>query len=222
MLEFIVKLDQKQDAREFKNFLEFAIVKHWYPEVKTAAEVDKLIETKYRQDREKLQARVSWLKSERDNLQLIANRLSELMGENWDGIEAVTIYPSVCPMCPRFLQTHSFMVNYQFYRPDIYSVCAHEMTHFLYFKNLERQLGHLEKEYPSDDWVLSEVFPPCVINDEEVIKDFTGCDDGVYGVDLSKEQIKHLQEFWHGDLLLYRQQGLAYLKQQKSLPKKER
>lgn len=217
MLDFIIKLDQKQDAREFKNFLDSEMVKQWYPEIKTTAEVNKFIEMKYYQDKKKLNERVDWLKSEQDNLRLIANRLSQLIGEHWDGIKEITIYPSVCPMCPRFLETHSFMVNYQFYRPDIYSVCAHEMTHFLYFKNLEKQLKQWEKEYPSDDWVLSEVFVPCVLNDEEVIKDFTGCDGGVFGVDLSEEQIKHLQGFWHGDLLAYRQQGLKYLKQQKSL-----
>ena len=107
MLDFIIKLDQKQDVREFKNFLGSEMVKQWYPEIKTMAEVNKFIEMKYYQDKKKLNERVDWLKSEQDNLRLIANRLSQLIGEHWDGIKEITIYPSVCPMCPRFLETHS-------------------------------------------------------------------------------------------------------------------
>ena len=210
-VDFAIKLNQEQDAREFKNFLGTEMVKQWYPEVKTKDDVDYFIKQTYTQDKNSLKKRVLWLESIKPDLQFIADRLSDLMREEWNEIKTVTIYPSVCPICPRFLETSSFMVNYKFYRPDIYSVCAHEMIHMLYFKHLEKKLGSLEKETPSLDWKLSEIFVPCVLNDE-AIKDFTGYDGGVFGVDLDEDKIKQIQSLWQGNLVEYRNKGLEILK----------
>ena len=84
------------------------------------------------------------------------------------------------------------------------------MIHLLYFKHLEKKLGKLNKESPSLDWQLSEIFVPCVLNDE-FIKDYTGYDGGVFGVDLSEDKIRQIQSLWHGDLVEYRNQGLKLL-----------
>ena len=210
MIKFTIKLDQNQDEKEFVGFLGSEMVAQWYPAAKTPADVHELIGKTYRDDLTGLQNRVAWLQSIEPDLQAIAKRLSLLMGEDWRGIDEITIYPSVCPICPRFLETSSFMVNYKFYRPDIYSVCAHELIHLLYFKHLERKLGKLDKESPSLDWQLSEIFVPCVLNDE-FIKDFTGYDVGVFGVNLSEKKIQRIQSLWQGNLVEYRNQGLELL-----------
>ncbi|MBQ6154898.1 hypothetical protein IJJ27_00380 [bacterium] len=212
MLKITIKLDQKQDISEFKHFwrTKNQTVIQAFPHIKKESEIEDLIEECYQND-PLLKNKVQWLKKSLPDLQAIANHLSVITNESWDHINEITIYPSVCPICPRFLETNSFMVNYRFYRPDVLAVCAHEMTHFLYFKQLENALGHsINKEYPSQDWMLSEIVIPCIVNHES-IKEYVGYDQDVFGVDLDNQTIHAIQKLWRGDVLNYRNAGLKKL-----------
>jgi len=50
------------------------------------------------------------------------------------------------------------MVTYFYEKDTIFKICAHEMSHFLYFKKLKQIYPEeqIDTEYPSKDWLLSE------------------------------------------------------------------
>ncbi|MDR1300825.1 MAG: hypothetical protein LBK50_03920 [Candidatus Nomurabacteria bacterium] len=104
-------------------------------------------------------------------MEKIAKILSKKLDCDWTGIPQVTICPAIVPFAPRFIEQSKFLVPYYFNRNWILCATAHELTHFLYFKKLQELLGEkIDTEYPSDDWLISEIVAPIVVNSNELQK----------------------------------------------------
>lgn len=81
------------------------------------------------------------------------------------GRRTMTAYISIFPVCPRFLDTWSF--NVQYAQPELMKpVVAHEILHFMYFKKWMEvfpKTKRREMEAPHLVWKLSEILAPIIL-----------------------------------------------------------
>lgn len=69
---------------------------------------------------------------------------------------------------PRYLDTYYFVVAGESAIDRVMNICAHELTHFLYFKKFKELFPEIPKEYYSGnhiEWVLSEILVSIILND---------------------------------------------------------
>lgn len=101
------------------------------------------------------------------------NELSMHMQTDWPDIRCMTAYISINPICPRFLDSFSFFVNFKlpsYARETI----AHEILHFLWFKKWKEvfpDANPAEFGHPHLVWRLSEVMAPVILQCNPQIHD---------------------------------------------------
>jgi hypothetical protein len=121
-------------------------------------------------DKSKLRIQKEWRKIEKRYFEL----LSELMQINWPkNKRIIKARMSICPICPRFLNSWIFHLFYNFEVKRMLEVIMHECCHFLYFKKwkeLYPKASNKTFESPHIEWHLSELVAPIVINDKKVQK----------------------------------------------------
>lgn len=169
--KFTIKLDQELDQSVFiELFLDNEpLIAKQFPQIKNVKDVKAAIRYVYSHQDEHIGRGLKILNENVEKLKLIAETISCLMNYGWNGIEEITISPCSFPISPRFINENRFMVTY-FFDDDIIRICAHEIVHFLYFKKLrDLQPGVIiETEYPSKEWLLSEIIAPMIVNDNEI------------------------------------------------------
>lgn len=79
---------------------------------------------------------------------------------------------SLNPICPRFLDSWSFSIFYDYKRISYaIEVIMHESCHFLYFekwKKLYPKMNSKNFEHPHIEWHLSEIIAPIILNDPRI------------------------------------------------------
>lgn len=214
--KFKIVLDKKLDQEIFVDFFNDGndFIKQIFPNIKTKAQVLETIENSYKDDKKDITNTVRFLNDNLLSLNKIALVISQLLDYGWKGINTITIIPAVCPICPRFIDNSSFMVAYYFNRNSILRICAHEMAHFVYFNKL-RSLP-LDKiintEYPSKDWLISEIVAPLIVNSEQIqliANDIDGISipDGM----ITKNKIKKITDLFYKypDIRIFREKALS-------------
>jgi hypothetical protein len=101
--------------------------------------------------------------------------LSDILGISWpQNRKTIKAMLSVNPICPRFLDSWSFSIFYNYKKmPDAMEVIMHECCHFLYFakwKKLYPKMSHKKFESPYLEWHLSEIIAPIILNDSRIQK----------------------------------------------------
>lgn len=172
--KFKVEINEALDKSNFLEFfnLKTPLIFEFYPFLKSKEDVEKLAKYLYKNKIDEILHTKRYLESRQDDLKIIAKHLANLTKTDWQGIENITIIPTVSPVCPRFIETNSFMVTYFYNKNAILRICAHEMSHFVYFKKLHLLFPSedIDTEYPSKDWLLSEIVAPLLINSKEIQK----------------------------------------------------
>ena len=99
--------------------------------------------------------------------------LSEHMETPWPTQKNITGHISIMPICPRFLDTYSFTVNYRRAPAESRETIAHEIVHFLWFKKWKEVFPEHERgfyEVPHLVWRLSEIMDPIILQCHPRIK----------------------------------------------------
>lgn len=217
--EFNVVLNKQLDR---DSFVEFFLagdsnIKKAFPQIKSVDDVDSAIEYVYGHKDEHINKGFEILNKNLENLKSIAEIISSKIDCDWSGISKINITPCSFPVRPRFIESSTFLVTYYFDEPSIVGVCAHEMTHFLYFKKLKEGLngGLVNTEYPSKDWLLSEIFVLFITNSDELRK-ITNYEDSLYITDditVSNYQLDKIKDIYNksDSLLNFRKLSLKVL-----------
>lgn len=101
--------------------------------------------------------------------------LSEIIGTKYPvDKKYINAYLSLNPICPRFLDTWSFSLfyNYKDLR-RMKETIMHECCHFLYFKKWKELFPKAKRrtfDSPYIEWHLSEIAAPIVLNDSRLQK----------------------------------------------------
>lgn len=90
----------------------------------------------------------------------VLKTLSNIFDLSYDDSQIYSIDIGLNPVCPRFLDEHSFSLYYN--APIKYNIetIIHELIHFYWFEYWDNYIDNLsgsKKEYPSEEWVLSEL-----------------------------------------------------------------
>lgn len=98
--------------------------------------------------------------------------LVEVLAVPWQGsqrsFQAEVIFS---PLCPRNVELCTFALPHFLSIPEMIRVCAHETTHFLYFAKLQAlgfEVTATSVNFPSRQWLLSEIIAPVLMNDPRV------------------------------------------------------
>jgi hypothetical protein len=173
---YLPKFEIRQDIKKDKNcMVEFSrqhnpSIDQFFPGIENDKEALTIIDNAYKNNLKDITSAEKFLQDNVNALEKIAETISQLLDCSWDGIKIINIIPSVCPVCPRFIETNTFLVAYFFNRTAILRICAHEMTHFLYFKKQAEVFANkdLDPNYPSQDWLISEIVAPVIVNNKKI------------------------------------------------------
>lgn len=127
----------------------------------------------YSQNKTLLEHIANGFQSEWDkNGNLMLEELSKTLEFPWpDNCNNITAYPTLNPICPRFLREKSFEVYYKYSPKDMKKVALHEILHFIWFEKWKQVFPNSdEKEFeaPYLIWKLSEMVPQAVLGDERI------------------------------------------------------
>jgi hypothetical protein len=102
-------------------------------------------------------------------IEKIAGIISDILKIEWQKNTSVIIIPSVCPIAARFIENNTFLAPFFYYDKMFLHIAAHEMTHFLYFQYLKQsETNIIDTEFPSKDWLISEIVAPIVVNNKKI------------------------------------------------------
>ncbi len=90
-------------------------------------------------------------------------------------------YVNLNPVCPRYLDTHSFYIFYKMEIDRVIRTCLHEIMHFLWFYKWQEHFHDDPKEYdtPHLKWIFSEMVQETMMADTP-IKDLSKWQGNVY------------------------------------------
>lgn len=85
-------------------------------------------------------------------------------------LNGMQAYLSFDPVCPRFLDTHSFDVFYKNSERGALGIAIHEIIHFVWFEEWQRVFADDPAEYdtPHLKWILSEMVVDPIMRDERL------------------------------------------------------
>jgi|GEM_PF-4966533 len=128
------------------------------------------------------------------------NILSERSNTDWF-IEPkeMKAYLSYSAVRPRFLDTKSFFVPWNNPSTKVIYVVAHEITHFLYFKKFKELFPGVPRQnydHPYNEWILSEILAPVILNDKKFAVIFDRLFSGYDCFYKSKIEDKTIMQFF--------------------------
>lgn len=123
---FKIELNRQLDESEFIEFflMDNPGIKKDMPQIKEIKDIKAAIDYFYSHQDEHIRRGLKILENNVDKLSQIAEIISKKINYRWDGIDKITISPCSFPVCPRFIETSSFMVTY-FFTKTQYLVFAH-------------------------------------------------------------------------------------------------
>ena len=216
---FNIKLNQRLDRDCFVEFFEAGDqhIKNNFPQIKNVDDIDAAIRYVYSHYDGHIGRGIKILNDNLESLKRLAEIISQKLDYGWEGIPEIKISPCSFPICPRFIESASFLVTYYFDEDSIIGICAHEMIHFLYFKKIiDLSLNErIDTECPSKDWLLSEIFVQYISNSKE-IRDITHFNDSLYVADdlrPTDDQLAQIKRLYleNDDLLEFRRKALEVL-----------
>jgi hypothetical protein len=146
------------------------IIHKYWPMLNNTSQIPALVEAEYGP---KLEAKVTSLRADIPKLKKITKAISDVVCEEWAPINTINIYLGACPVAPRFIDVHSFLLPYYHDKLFLMNTSAHEMIHFLYFKKWASFFPTHKAEdfeYPNPVWVLSEILVAVIGNDRRIKK----------------------------------------------------
>ena len=204
-MQFNIQIDRDWDQENFEAFWEDGnpTIKQVFPNIKSKQDIKELFQIEY--DSRRILSVAGWLLGEIPILQQITDALSEVIKEDWQGIDQIDIYVGVCPVCPRIISGDTFWTYYGGTTCDIRRICAHEMAHFLYFKKLKRLLKNknYDTEHPGYGWLLSEILNVPIINDPRIQAIVHDKEQGYFfSAGVPDELAQKVQGMWDPDKML--------------------
>lgn len=218
--KFIIQLNQELDQDQFIEFFEKndPHIKSEFPQIKETDDIKAAIRYVYSHQDEHIGRGIKILNDNIDILRKIAEIVSKKLDCSWEGISTITINPCSFPICPRFIESSSFMLPYFFDKDSMLGVSAHEMTHILYFKKIKDNLPNeiIDTEYPSKEWLLSEIYAPYISNSEE-IQELINFKDKLYisdDIKVTDQQLNKITKLYleNQDFMVFRSRALDVLK----------
>lgn len=174
-MNFTISKNKELDYEMIGLFLEGGspLIQSCWPGLNTVEDIPKFVDAEYGP---KMESRIQELKTDVPKLERIAEAISVVMDEKWSPIDEISIYVGACPIAPRFLDVHAFLMPYYHDLSYAINTSAHEMIHFLYFKKWASLFPESKPENfesPDPVWVLSEILVAVIGNDSR-IKDLVG------------------------------------------------
>jgi len=169
-MKFNITKNQELDYAIIGEFLQMksqVILDSW-PGLTKVEDIPKYVDEDYNDD---MELRIKQLKTETLWLNDITTAISTVMDEGWEPIENIDIYVGACPIAPRFLDIHAFLLPYYYPIPTQINTATHELIHFLYFKKWAKLFPeHKPENFESPDpvWVLSEILVAVIGNDPQI------------------------------------------------------
>jgi hypothetical protein len=96
--------------------------------------------------------------------------LEKILDTTWK-IKVINAYVSANPICPRFLETHSFTIFFRKKKDPSMLTTAHECLHFLYFKKFHEVFPNVPIRTfnsPHLEWALSEILARPILNRDAI------------------------------------------------------
>lgn len=210
-----LKIEVNQSLDE-SQFIEFFLqgnsnIKMDMPQIKSVGDIKDAIRYVYSHQDEHIGRGLKILNNNIKKIVLICNIISKKLDYSWGGISEISISPCSFPVCPRFINKASFMVTYYFDENSILGICAHELTHILYFKKIIDSSPNekIDTEYPSKDWLLSEIFVQYISNCKE-IQDITNFEDSLFipeDIKVTRKKLDQIKKLYleNHDLMVFRE-----------------
>lgn len=213
-----IVLNQQLDREITGEFygIDSHIISNYYKDIRSEKDIEKIFNEKYQRG-SNLYRTLEFLRTKEKSIADISDRISKLLKYDWPKDTVITVSPAICPIAPRFVDNKSFLVPYFFDKDEIIRICAHEMTHFLYFDKLKDLVDDIDTESPSTDWLISEIVAPCIVNQPE-LQDVLHNKDSVFVPDnYDRDMIdKLVQLYGHyspDDIVAYRQAAMKLISQ---------
>lgn len=217
--EFAIALNQELDQDQFIEFFlrKDSHITDQFPQIKEIDNIKAAISYVYSHQEEHIGRGVKILNDNINAIKDIAKIISKKLDYSWEGITKITINPCSFPIAPRFIENNSFMIPYFFDKNSILGICAHEMIHILYFKKIKDNLPNetINVDYPSKEWLLSEIYAPYISNCKEIQK-ITNFEDNLYipdDIKVTNQQLDKIKKLYlqNQDLMLFRSKTLDTL-----------
>ncbi len=113
--------------------------------------------------------------------------LEEVVQTKWSEKDRkISALVSPLPLCPRYLDSRTFLINYRFSPSGAVATSIHEILHFIYFKKWKEIFPEAKREEfdsPHLVWKLSEMVPSIVLGDP--------CVQAVFKCDFKSHEIYH-------------------------------
>ncbi len=125
--------------------------------------------SQFRKDNyEELQSKVKLFQKQWDKVNDdYMETLQEVIEINWPKSKKIIGYITICPICPRFLETWSFAIYYKTKISEVNLIVAHETLHFIYFKKWKEVFPKSDPktfDSPHLEWHLSEILATVILN----------------------------------------------------------
>lgn len=94
------------------------------------------------------------------NAQLVANEFQKIFKIGFNGIRQFTAEINLNSVCPRYLNSDSFDVNFRKTAEETFATCIHELVHFYWFqvwKEVFDDANDETFETPHLEWLFSEI-----------------------------------------------------------------
>lgn len=219
--KFVIKTNRELDQATIIEFMHCKnpVITQVFPHFTSEQAIKSGIKNIYEENHAQLDETVSWLERNTSTLYKLASIIADKLDYDWNDIPNITIIPALSPIAPRFIESSSFLVPFHADHNWILHTSAHEMVHFLYFKKLkDLSKDIINTEYPSADWLISEIVAPIIVNDDKIQKIVKCKDDPLYSPDPNIISDKTLRKIiilfkQNSDLLKFRHEALKELGQ---------
>lgn len=109
--------------------------------------------------------------------------ISSYLNIEWNtDIKEIKAEVAFIPICPRYLDTHSFYIAASANDDYVKEICAHECCHFLWFEKIKQIYPEIPKEEydsPYTCWKYSEMVVDPILNNKTINK-YIGIEEKAY------------------------------------------
>lgn len=109
--------------------------------------------------------------------------LSNYLNIEWpEDINEIKAEVAFIPICPRYLDTHSFYIDASADDNFVKEICAHECCHFLWFEKIKKMYKEIDREEfdaPYIPWKYSEMVVDPILNNKTINK-YIGIEEKAY------------------------------------------